>query len=78
MFYRMIPLFSLFYSPIDQTKILINNKLYELRSIKSISMQRFAPIDLSIDYLINLGCRIMIKMIKEGGRKRIIYKKRGS
>lgn len=74
----MIPLFSLFYSPIDQTKILINNKLYELRSIKSISMQRFAPIDLSIDYLINLGCRIMIKMIKEGGRKRIIYKKRGS
>ncbi|KAF5774543.1 putative ribosomal protein S14 [Helianthus annuus] len=32
-------------------------------------MQRFAPINLSIDYLINLGCRIMIKMIKKGGGK---------
>lgn len=74
----MIPLFSSFYSPIDQRKILINNKLYELRSIKSISMQRFGPTNLSIDYLINLGCRIMIKMINEGGRERIIDKKRGS
>ena len=46
----MIPLFSLFYSPIDQTKRLINNQLYELRSIKSISMQRFAPINLIILY----------------------------
>lgn len=55
------PLFSWFYSTIDQTKILINNKLYELRSIKSISMQRFGPINLSIYYLINLGCVIMIK-----------------
>lgn len=74
----MILLFSLFDSPIDQMKILINNKLYELRSIKSISMKRFAPINLSIDYLIHLCCRIMIKMINEGGRERIIYKKRGS
>jgi hypothetical protein len=32
-------------------------------------MQRFAPINLSIDYLINLGCRIMRKMIKKGEGK---------